>query len=86
MTLGMELHERLRELETTFTVRQRHELPSSLPAPPSEWADPYRRLAAGTGIEPNISEAFAEAATILDPILAGHSDGTWDATHRRWTC
>jgi predicted nucleotidyltransferase component of viral defense system len=72
-------------LETTFTERQRHELPSSLPTPPSEWADPYRRLAAGIGVEPDISTAFAEAATFLDPILGGRSDGTWDAAHKRWT-
>jgi predicted nucleotidyltransferase component of viral defense system len=72
-------------LETTFTERQRHELPSSLPTPPSEWADPYRRLAAGIGVEPDLSAAFAEAATFLDPILGGRSDGTWDAAHKRWT-
>jgi hypothetical protein len=72
-------------LGTTFTERQRQELPGSLPAPPSEWAAPYRRLAAGIGVEPDLSAAFAEAATFLDPILGGHSDGTWDAAHKRWT-
>jgi predicted nucleotidyltransferase component of viral defense system len=72
-------------LESTFAERQQHELPNSLPTPPSEWADPYRRLAAGIGVEPDISAAFAEAATFLDPILAGRSDGTWDAAHKRWS-
>src|SRR5712691_4689536 len=72
-------------LETTFTERQHHVLPTSLPTPPSEWADPYRRLAAGIGVEPDLSAAFADAATFLDPILGGRSDGTWDAAHKRWT-
>jgi predicted nucleotidyltransferase component of viral defense system len=72
-------------LESTFAERDQHELPSSLPTPPSEWADPYRRLAAGIGLEPDLSTAFAEAATFLDPILAGSSDGAWDAAHKRWT-
>jgi hypothetical protein len=72
-------------LESTFAERQQHELPSSLPTPPSEWADPYRRLAAGIGVEPDLSAAFAEAATFLDPILAGSSDGTWDAARKKWT-
>ena len=72
-------------LESTFAERQQHELPSSLPTPPSEWADPYRRLAAGIGVEPDLSAAFAEAATFLDPILAGSSNGAWDAAHKRWT-
>lgn len=72
-------------LESTFAERQQHELPSSLPTPPSEWADPYRRLAAGIGVPSDLSAAFAEAATFLDPILAGSSDGAWDAAHKRWT-
>src|SRR6266581_4890189 len=45
-------------LESTFAARQQHELPSSLPTPPSEWADPYHRLAAGIGVEPDLSAAF----------------------------
>lgn len=72
-------------LESTFAERQQHELPSSLPTPPSEWADPYRRLAVGIGVEPDLSAAFAEAATFLDPILADRSDGAWDAAQKRWT-
>jgi Nucleotidyl transferase AbiEii toxin, Type IV TA system len=69
----------------TFAERQQHELPNSLPTPPTEWANPYRRLAAGIGVEPDLSTAFAEVATFLDPILAGRSDGTWDAARKRWT-
>lgn len=72
-------------LESTFTERQSHQLPSGLPTPPTEWANPYRRLAAVIGVEPDLSTAFAKVATFLDPILAGRSDGTWDATRKRWT-
>src|SRR5207249_1141993 len=37
----------LREaVETTFEQREQQPLPSSLPAPPANWRQPYRRLAA----------------------------------------
>ena len=60
-------------------------LPSSLPAAPADWADPYRRLAAEVGVEPDLTAAFVQAAAFLDPILAGRSTGTWDPTRRGWT-
>lgn len=72
-------------LETTFSERRRQELPSSLPAPPGEWATPYGRLADEVGVEPDLTAAFAVAAEFLDPILAGRSAGTWDPTLRSWT-
>jgi predicted nucleotidyltransferase component of viral defense system len=72
-------------LETTFSERRRHELPSSLPAPPAEWATPYGRLADEVGVEPDLTAAFAVAAAFLDPILAGRSAGTWDPILRGWT-
>ncbi len=72
-------------LETTFAERQRQELLSSLPAPPAEWAAPYGRLAADVGVEPELGAAFANAARFLDPILAGRSEGSWDAERKRWS-
>ncbi|MHB8692116.1 MAG: nucleotidyl transferase AbiEii/AbiGii toxin family protein [Solirubrobacteraceae bacterium] len=72
-------------LEATFAERQRQELPSSLPAPPADWAAPYGRLAADVGVEPELGAAFANAARFLDPILAGRSEGSWDAERKRWS-
>jgi hypothetical protein len=72
-------------LETTFSKRQRHELPSSLPAPPADWAAPYSRLAIDVGVDAELMAAFTRAAAFLDPILAGRSAGTWDAARERWS-
>jgi hypothetical protein len=36
-------------------------------------------------VEPELDNAFAEAAALLDPILAGRADGEWDPQHKRWT-
>jgi hypothetical protein len=72
-------------LETTFSERQRHELPSSLPAPPADWAAPYSRLAIDVGVDAELMAAFTRAAAFLDPILAGRSAGTWDAARERWS-
>lgn len=71
-------------LETTFEQREQQSLPSSLPAPPTSWQEPYRRLAAEVALEPELDKAFAEAAAFLDPILAGRIDGEWDPERRTW--
>lgn len=76
----------LREaLEATFEQRQQQRLPSNLPAPPANWREPYRRLAAEVAIESELDKAFAEAAEFLDPILAGRTTGEWDPQQRTWT-
>jgi hypothetical protein len=75
----------LREaLEATFEQREQQSLPSSLPAPPASWQEPYRRLAAEVAIEAELDRAFAEAAAFLDPILGGRVDGEWDPQQRTW--
>ncbi len=75
----------LREaLETTFRERGQQRLPSSLPPPPENWRDPYRRLATEVGVELELDNAYAEAAACLDPILAGRTTGVWDPQRRTW--
>jgi hypothetical protein len=71
-------------LELTFGQRGQQPLPSSLPPPPTSWADPYRRLASEVEVEPALDKAFALAAEFLDPILAGRSAGAWDPRRRTW--
>lgn len=56
-------------LERVFDERQRHPLPDKLPPPPSDWTGPYRRLAEGVGIEPDLIAAYERARAFLDPIL-----------------
>lgn len=75
----------LREsLETTFHERATHPLLSSLPPPPEDWREPYRRLATEVDVEPELDNAYAETATCLDPILAGRTTGVWNPQRRTW--
>lgn len=71
-------------LQSTFAERARHPLPAALPPPPDAWADPYRRLADTVDVEVDLFAAFACAAVLLDPVLAGSAHGHWDHRHRRW--
>ena len=71
-------------LQSTFVERARQPLPTSLPAPPAIWTDPYTRLAKTVNVETDISAAFARAATFLDPVLAGRASGQWDTQCGEW--
>lgn len=71
--------ERLRlALEKTFTFRQTHAIPTSVPEPPSSWVDVYRRMADDDDLEwGTLSELVTAVRAFLDPILAGASTGRW---------
>jgi hypothetical protein len=71
-------------LEQTFAERARQPLPTSLPPPPTTWADPYKRLATTVEVESDLSAAFARAAAFLDPVLGGHAHGQWDTQYGAW--
>lgn len=74
-----------REIETIFTARGTHPLPDSLPAPPAEWATPFRRLAEEVGVSPDLEAGHREAATLLDPILSGQMKiGNWHPDRHQW--
>lgn len=76
----------LREsLRSTFRTRARQSLPSALPAPPRIWVTPYARAAEEVGLVTDLTTAHADAATFLDPVLAGTASGQWTPQHRRWT-
>ena len=72
-------------LEDTFAARKRQLLPAGLPVPPADWAQPYHRLAPAVGVAPELSAAFSHAAAFLDPVLAGRSEGPWDARRAAWS-
>jgi hypothetical protein len=74
-----------RAIEATFTRRDTHAVPSKLPPPPEDWRTPFRQLAATVGVPAELADAHADAASLLDPILAGEiRTGTWDPDARRW--
>jgi hypothetical protein len=78
--------ERLRDvIARTFGERETHELPDSLPAPPSEWAPPYRTLADEVGLDPDLTAGHRVAAHFLDPVLAAEAGlSRWDAETNEW--
>jgi hypothetical protein len=71
-------------LETTFQERAQQPLPSSLPPPPENWREPYRRLAIEVDVEPELDDAYGRVAPCLDPIFAGRTTGVWDPQRRTW--
>jgi hypothetical protein len=75
----------LREaLDVAFRERGQQPLPSSLPPPPENWKEPYRRLATEVDVEPELDNAWPEASAFLDPILAGLTTGVWEPQARTW--
>lgn len=77
---------RLRDaIVRTFEERDTHELPASLPAPPSEWAQPYRSLAEEVDLDPDLFAGQRLAAAFLDPVLAADAGLIcWDAQTIEW--
>jgi hypothetical protein len=74
-----------RAIDTIFALRDTHAAPKTLPSPPAEWATPFRRLAEEVGLPPELTTGHRDAATLLDPILAGEvAAGRWERIQRRW--
>ncbi len=78
--------DRLREaVVRVFEERATHEVPAALPAPPLDWARPYRALAEEVGLDPNPSAGHRLAAAFLDPVVAGDTDARqWDTNTGDW--
>jgi hypothetical protein len=56
-----------------------------VPAPPREWAVPYRVLAEEVGLDPDLSVGHRHAAAFLDPVLADEPDlPRWDGEAAEW--
>ncbi|HEY6421050.1 MAG TPA: nucleotidyl transferase AbiEii/AbiGii toxin family protein, partial [Candidatus Binataceae bacterium] len=64
--------------------RRQHGLPDRFPPPPPEWAVPYRKLAKEVGLDPDLRQGYAQAAALLDPVLAGRAIGHWDPQQASW--
>jgi hypothetical protein len=72
-------------IESTFTARD-GDPPKALPAPPSEWLIPYRKLATEVGLAPEVGKAYERVGTFIDPVLDGRLDrqAMWDPTDHVW--
>jgi hypothetical protein len=75
-----------RAIESTFSARGMHPVPSELPPPPSDWRIPYRAMASEVGLDENLSVGYEQARRFLDPLLGGTcSEGAaWDPISHRW--
>ena len=73
------------EIESTFTRRATHPVPSALPQPPDNWRTPYRRLAEAVGIPSDLQAGHSNAKALIDPVLKDvMKRGTWDPEARQW--
>jgi len=65
-------------LEQTFAFRKTHELPKSLPAPPSTWTLVYASMARDDQLAwATLDDATRAAQAFLDPVLAETLDAQW---------
>jgi predicted nucleotidyltransferase component of viral defense system len=71
-------------LRRTFQIREQQSLPPALPAPPADWAVPYRRMATEVGLSQDLTAGYAEASAFLNPILANLASGRWDPERSTW--
>ena len=71
-------------LHRTFEVRGQQPVPEALPPPPREWGPAYRKLANEVGQSPEVAEGHAEAAALVDPVLAGVARARWDPVRSAW--
>jgi Nucleotidyl transferase AbiEii toxin, Type IV TA system len=72
-------------IDTAFTRRATHPLPTILPRPPGDWATQYRRLAQEVGAPADLSAGYTDASAFLVPILNGKTtSGTWNPVQQHW--
>lgn len=73
-------------LEQTFTFRKTHPLPTTVPAPPPAWANPYTAMAREDQLAwPTLDDVINAVQLFLDPVLAGGLDATWNVLAWRWS-
>lgn len=72
-------------INTAFTRRSTHPLPTILPQPPGDWVTQYRRLAQEVGAPTDLGAGHADASACITPILSGETTtGVWSPTRQQW--
>ena len=72
-------------LEQTFSFRKTHEIPATLPEPPSTWLAPYAAMAREDQLAwPTLADATSAAKAFLDPVLGSIGDARWDPKGWNW--
>jgi len=74
-----------RAILATFEARDTHALPPGLPDAPASWSAPFSKMARDVGLsEIHLAVAMDQVRRFLDPVLAGHVHGQWDAASWEW--
>ena len=72
-------------LDQTFTFRNTHALPTSLPAPPETWRTPYAAMPRDDQLAwATLDHVTTAARSFLDPVLEAPLDATWDLRSWSW--
>ncbi|MBK7401692.1 MAG: nucleotidyl transferase AbiEii/AbiGii toxin family protein [Myxococcales bacterium] len=72
-------------LRQTFAARKTHELPRSLPSPPSAWVAPYARMAFDDELRwPDMPTLVRAVGDFLDPALSGAGAPIWRPSEWCW--
>lgn len=73
-------------IETVFSGRSTHQIPTGLPVPPPAWAAIYAGLALSVDLDPDVTQGYRRAQELLDPILAGsiREGARWEPAQRAW--
>jgi len=79
--------ERLRRaFEQTFTSRNTHALPVSLPPPPSAWEAPYTRMVEEDELRwPDLATLVRAIEAFLNPVLDGTASRMWTPSTWNWS-
>lgn len=65
-------------INAIFDRRAEHAVPAAVPAPPAEWATPWRRVARDVPATDDLAEGYRAAAALFGPILDGTvTTGVW---------
>ncbi len=69
----------------TFDRRAAQAVPDLVPPAPAEWRMPYRVLATGIGLDPDLDIGLECARLLLNPVLSGDiRSGSWDHATGLW--
>ena len=71
-------------IDATFSFRNTHPVPRTVPPPPLEWLAAYERMAAEDELAwKTLSAVHKAAESFLTPLLQGTA-GTWNQADWRW--
>jgi hypothetical protein len=72
-------------LDQTFTFRETHALPTSVPMPIEAWRTPYATMARDDQLRwATLEEVTKAAQAFLDPVLASNLEALWDPAAWSW--